>query len=56
MTKQEAIEYCYKHEKEFKSDMYAAGEDGCEEFGCLIVCLRDGLIKPDEISDYGMDY
>ena len=28
MSKEEAIEYCYKHENEFKRDCYSAEEDG----------------------------
>jgi len=56
MTKQEAIDYCYKHEKEYIKDSYALGEDGVKQFECLIVCLESGTIKPEELSDYGMDY
>lgn len=56
LTKEEAITYCYNHEREFKRDLYDCGEDGEEQFGCLIVCLESGTIKPDELSDYGMDY
>lgn len=56
MTKKEAIEYCYLHENEFKADAYEAGENGQEQFDCLIACLEDGTIKPEELADYGMDY
>lgn len=56
MTKQEAIDYCYLHENEYKADLYAGGEDGNEQFNCLIVCLESGTIKPEELVDYGMDY
>lgn len=56
MTKQEAIDYCYEHEKQFKSDAYESGVNGDEQFDCLIVCLESGSIKPDELIDYGMDY
>jgi hypothetical protein len=56
MTKQEAIDYCYKHENEFKRDLYACGEDGCEQFECLIVCLEGNTINPDDLASYGMDY
>lgn len=56
MTKQEAIDYCYKHENQFKSDAYSCGDDGNEQFNCLIVCLESGSINPEELADYGMDY
>lgn len=50
MTLKEALNYCYEHEKEF------IFETCQEQFDCLIVLLKDGLIKPSEIKDYGMDY
>lgn len=56
MTKEQAITYCYIHEKEFKRDMYDCGENGVEQFECLIVCLESGTIKPEELTNYGMDY
>lgn len=56
MTKQEAIDYCYKHEKEYKSDLYSMGENGDEQFSCLIECIEYGSIKPEELRDYGMFY
>lgn len=56
MSKEEAIEYCYKHENAFKRDCYDAGEDGVEQFECLISCLELGDIKPNELADYGMKY
>lgn len=56
MTKQEAIDYCYLHENEFKADAYESGENGQEQFDCLIVLLEDGTIKPEELADYGMNY
>ena len=56
MTKEEALEYCYKHENEFKHDMYDCGENGERQFECLIEILEDGTIKPEELKDYGMDY
>lgn len=56
MNKEEALEYCYKHEKEYKSDLYACGEDGDEMFACLITILESGTITPDQLKDYGMDY
>lgn len=52
MTKQEAIEYCYLHEKEFKTDQ----EDGQAQFDCLMALLEDEVIKPEELADYGMNY
>jgi hypothetical protein len=56
MTKEEAVKYCYKHRNQFISDLYAAGEDGNEQFDCLISILESGTIKPSELPDYGMDY
>lgn len=56
MTKQEALNYCYDHEDQYKSDLYESGEDGQSQFDCLIVDLKSGIIKPGELSDYGMDY
>lgn len=56
MTKEEAIDYCYLHEKEFLSDAYAMGDDGRRQFDCLITCLESGTIKPEELAAYGMKY
>lgn len=56
MTKEEALAYCYKHENQFKSDMYAEDQDGVEQFDCLIVILEGGTIQPKDLPDYGMDY
>jgi len=56
MNLKEALEYCYKHENEFKSDVYALGEDGCRQFECLVGILESGTIQPSELADYGMDY
>lgn len=50
MTKEEAIEYSYKHQKDYDHDV------GQREFDCLIACLESGHIKPNELPDYGMDY
>jgi len=56
MTKTEALEYCSKNAKQFIKDMTIEGGDGEEEFENLISCLESGHIKPNEISDYGMEY
>lgn len=56
MTIEEAVEYCYEHESEFKRDCFDAGEDGDEQFECLISCLKSGHIRPNELADYGMEY
>lgn len=53
MTKQQALDYCYKHEKEFKRD---AEDDGAEQFSCLIEIIREGTIEPKELPDYGMHF
>lgn len=56
MTLQEALDYCYKHEHQYISDMEAAGERGQRAFDCLITILEEGTITPDQLKDYGMDY
>ena len=56
MSKEEALSYCYKHRNQYISDLYAAGEDGVEQFDCLIGILESGTIKPSELPEYGMDY
>ena len=50
MTKSEALEYCYKHENEFKS------KNGVRQFDCLIEILDSGTIEPKQIVDYGMEF
>lgn len=49
MTNDEAVEYCYKHEKQY---VY---ENDQRAFDCLVEIL-DGTIKPKELPDYGMNY
>jgi len=56
MTVSEAVEYCYRHANQYKSDLYALGEDGCEGFECLIMILESGTIQPSDLPSYGMDY
>ena len=56
MSKEEALSYCYKHRNQYISDLYAADEDGREQFDCLIGILESGTIQPSELPDYGMDY
>lgn len=56
MTVDDAIKYCYKHRSRFLSELYEVGEDGVEQFDCLIVILEDGTIKPSQLPEYGMDY
>ena len=56
MTKDEALEYCYKHEKQYKADMYLCGENGERQFDCLIELIESDSIKPSEIVDYGIDF
>lgn len=50
MTVDEAIAYCYKHQKEYDGDV------GRREFDCLIEILESGTIKPCQLSEYGIDY
>lgn len=56
MTAQQAVDYCYKYRKEFLRDAYASGEDGVQQFECLIVIIESGTVKPSELPSYGMDY
>jgi hypothetical protein len=56
MTKEEAIAYCHKHRNEFLADAYAMGENGQRQYDCLIVCIEEGTIKPEELAAYGMAY
>jgi len=56
MTKEEALSYCYEHENQFKADAYAEGDDGVEQFDCLIVLLEDGAIQPKDLPSHGMEY
>lgn len=56
MTIDEAIKYCYEHEREFINDLNDCGEEGEEQFSCLLVLLKNKTIKPSELKDYGMDY
>ncbi len=53
MSKEQAIEYCYKHKWEYLEDKES--KDG-DEFECLIVLLEDEVIKPSDLQSYGMDY
>ena len=56
MTKEEALEYCYQHEKEFKADAYYAEENGERLFYSLIAILECGAIQPKDLPEYGMNY
>jgi len=56
MTKEEAINYCLKHRNEFLAEAYESGEDGLGQYECLISCLEEGRIDPEELVDYGMDF
>ncbi len=56
MTIDEALAYCYKHRKKYISELYEAGEEGTEQFDCLIAMLTSGTIKPSQLPEYGMDY
>ena len=56
MTKEDALQYCYKHQHEFKRDMEDCGENGQRQFDCLIEILESGTIQPKELPSYGMDY
>jgi len=47
-SRNEALEYCYKHADKFIEN------DGQEQYDCLVEILRGGTIEPSEITDYGM--
>lgn len=53
--KEEAIDYCYKNKDKFIKDCESVSK-GIREFDCLISCLEEGTIKPEELADYGMNY
>jgi hypothetical protein len=56
ITKEDALTYCYLHENEFKAAAFARGEDGVEQFDCLISIIESGTIQPNELPKYGMDF
>ena len=56
MTKEQAIEYCYKNRNKYIAECYKNDVDGIESFECLISCLESGHAKPSELPDYGMDF
>ena len=56
MSKEEALEYCYRHENEFKRDAYACNENGERCFACLIEIINGGTIQPKDLPKYGMNY
>lgn len=55
MTKEEALEYCYKHRDQYIRDADSINE-GIRQFDCLISILEDGTIKPEQLPEYGMEY
>ena len=49
--KQELLEYCYRHQKEYVYDV------GQREFDCLIVLVEDGDVTSyEELASYGLEY
>lgn len=56
MNKKEALEYCFKHRNQFIKDKFRAGENGTIEFNYLIIILKGGIINPNKLKDYGMNY
>ena len=50
MTIEQALQYCYKHEK-----IYVFETDQ-RTFDSLIGILEGGTIEPEELPNYGMDY
>lgn len=57
VVKDELLDYCYKYESTFISDLYDNGEEGREQFNCLIMLIQDGTItSKEQLKEYGMDY
>lgn len=56
MTKEEALDYCYKYRNEYIADLHECGEEGVRGFDCLILNIESEVTKPEELPDYGMDY
>lgn len=56
MTKEEALIYCYEHQREYENSACTENRSGAELFDCLILILQNGTIKPSELPDYGMDF
>lgn len=54
MTKEEALKYCYTHEKEYKAEMYECGENGNKLFNCLIELIESDTITGVQLPEYGM--
>ena len=50
MTIEQALQYCYKHEKVY------VFETDQRTFDCLIAIVENGTIKPSQLPEYGMDY
>ena len=50
MTVKEALEYCYKWEKDYVYD------NDQRLFDCLVDNVESGITKPSELPDYGMDF
>ena len=53
MSKEDALNYCYKRERQFVFD---GGRDGQEQFDCLIAIIKSGSISPSQLPEYGMEY
>lgn len=54
MNKDQAIAYCHAHKNQFLTESYAIGEDGQRQFDCIVGLLKDGIIHPSEIFEYGI--
>lgn len=55
MTKEQSIDYCYKHKNDYVKSMDDV-EEGLRQFECLIAILEDGTIEPSELPAYGMEF
>lgn len=54
MTKEQALEYLSEHR-----DAYIRGFDSIDEgvraYDCLVVIVEDGVVKPSQLPEYGVE-
>lgn len=54
VSKEEAIDFCYKNKDKYISDCGDGIEEGTRQFDCLITILEEETISPSAIPEYGM--
>lgn len=52
MSKSEAIQYCFKHKKQYIHDC----DDNGQGHNAVIALLEYETIKPSDLPDYGFEY